>query len=177
METIAVDPLRYPIGKFKAPREYTEQDIQNWINTIEKLPALLKEEISLIGEKGLETSYREGGWTARQVVHHLADSHMNSYMRFKLSMTEEEPAIRPYYEDRWAELADAKSGPVELSVSLIDALHKRWVYFLRSMKPEDFERRFFHPEQDRKFTLKLILALYAWHCEHHLGHLRIIRNK
>src|ERR1043166_2454538 len=114
METIAVDPLRYPIGKFKAPREYTEQDIQNWINTIEKLPALLKEEVSLIGEKGLEISYREGGWTARQVVHHLADSHMNSYMRFKLSMTEEEPTIRPYYEDRWAELADAKSGPVEL---------------------------------------------------------------
>ena len=177
METIAIDTLRYPVGKFKTPREYTQQDIQTWITTIEKLPAELKEELRLAGENKLDVPYREGGWTVRQVVHHLADSHMNSYIRFKLSMTETDPTVRPYYEDRWAELTDAKSGPVEFSVNLLEALHQRWVYFLRSLTPADFQRRFYHPEHDKHFELREILALYAWHCQHHLGHVRIISRK
>jgi len=123
----------------------------------------------------LDVPYREGGWTARQVVHHLADSHLNSYARFRLALTEERPTIKPYDEKRWADLPDARLGPVEPSLLLIDGLHTRWVELLRSMTPADFERVFIHPDRG-EMTLDHTARLYGWHCRHHLGHLEIVQG-
>lgn len=166
-----IDSLKFPIGKFVFPMSYSSDYIEAWIRVIEGLPERLTQLVMGLNEAQLDTPYRPDGWTVRQVVHHLADSHMNSYFRFKLALTEETPTIRPYFEERWAELYDGKNAPVELSLQLIEALHKRWVYFLRKMSAEDWERRFFHPESKKEFTLKSILALYAWHSEHHFQHI------
>jgi uncharacterized damage-inducible protein DinB len=128
-----------------------------------------------LSEQQLETPYRDGGWTVRQVVHHVADSHVNSYVRFKLAMTEEEPTIKPYMEDRWAELADSKS-PVEVSLSLLDSLHKRWNLLLRSFQSSDWQRTFRHPEMGL-LTLDQTLALYSWHGRHHVAHITTLRDR
>ena len=172
-----MDHLRYPIGKYVAPANITPQQIKEWIEEIEKLPLSVKETINKFKESDLEKTYRPGGWTARQVIHHLADSHVNSYMRFKLAVTEEHPAIRPYREDLWAELADGKTAPVYFSINILEAVHARWVLFLRSLQPQDFKRTLFHPESKKVFVLDEFLGLYAWHCRHHLGHLKIVAEK
>lgn len=177
MTSLEMDTLRYPIGKFSRPIAYSPAEFKNWIHRIDHLPNALSAAVSGLDEKQLDTPYRDGGWTIRQVVHHLADSHMNSYCRFKLALTEDVPVIRPYFEDRWAELEDARKAPVEISLKLLESLHVRWVYFLRSMKETDWLKKFHHPESRRDFELREILALYAWHGDHHLAHILELKKR
>jgi hypothetical protein len=177
METAELDILRYPTGKFVAPENFSEQDIQKWITNVEELPNLLRNELASFTDEMQDTPYRDGGWSARQVVHHVADSHMNAYIRFKLALTEDSPVIKPYQEKLWSELPDAKTSPCEISLDILDALHRRWIMVLRKMKGPDFERKFINPETKREFRLGVALALYSWHGLHHLGHLRIVKRK
>ncbi len=167
METDA----RFPIGRFQFPDESTAHQRTGWIADIERLPGLLQDALDALPPDQIDTPYRPGGWTVRQVVHHVADSHMNAFMRFKLALTEDEPTIKPYHQERWAETADSLNVHPAVSLSLIRALHQRWAALLRSMKPEDFGRTFRHPEQGRLLTLDQTLALYAWHGRHHAAHI------
>jgi len=168
--------LRYPIGKFTFDGSSTEADRQKFTDDIEQTPAKLRAAVQALSEARLDTPYRPGGWTVRQVVHHLPDSHLNSYVRFKLALTEDEPTIKPYYEDRWAELQEAKTAPIELSLALLDSLHKRWVLMLRSMKSEDWKRTFRHPDLG-VVSLEKNVALYSWHGRHHVAHITSLRER
>ncbi|HLY17274.1 MAG TPA: bacillithiol transferase BstA [Bryobacteraceae bacterium] len=161
--------LRYPIGPFHYSGESTAEQRRGFIDRIEQAPARLRAAVAGLTEQQLETPYRPGGWTVRQVVHHVADSHINSYCRFRLALTEARPAIKGYDEALWAELTDSRTAPVEMSLALLEALHRRWVLLLRSMTPVDFARTFHH-SQLGPVTLDRTLALYAWHGEHHLAH-------
>lgn len=175
-QTNDLEKLKYPIGKFKRPDQHYETKIRSWITEIEKLPVSLNELTGKLEEEELTWRYRPEGWTIRQVVHHLADSHMNSLVRFKLALTEENPVIKPYFEDRWAELADSRNVPVSVSIKILDGVHARWIHLLNSLKKEDLERTFIHPEHGRQITLGENLALYAWHSRHHLAHIRQALN-
>jgi hypothetical protein len=173
--------LQYPIGKFTWNRTgegmlTSEAERQQWLSEIEAAPASLRAAVVGMTEAQLDTPYRPGGWTVRQVVHHLADSHLNSYVRFRLALTEDEPPIKPYDQARWAELSDARTAPVEISLTLFEALHKRWVLLLRSLPPEDFARALWHPELGR-VTLEKYLAMYAWHGRHHVAHITSLRER
>lgn len=169
------DQLRYPIGRFQRPGQYDEKSLQGYITEIRHLPANLEIAVQSLDAWQLQTPYRQDGWTVQQVVHHIPDSHMNAYMRFKLALTEETPGIKTYKEDRWAALPDTSSTPVNISLTLLHALHARWVHLLEGMRAADFDRTLFHPEQERTIPLKEMLAMYAWHGQHHLMH--IIRLK
>jgi len=177
MESIQLETLRYPIGKFKFPEQISAEEISSMIKTIEELPAKLRNAVSGMSEEQLNTPYRDGGWTVRQVVHHLFDSHSNSYTRMKLAMTEENPVIKPYEEARWAELEDGKNAPVELGLNLLELLHKRWVIFLHSFIESDLKRTFFHPDNKRSQTIAQTIALYAWHSRHHLAHITELKKR
>ena len=168
-----MDP-RYPVGKFTWPEKITEQDRRAYIEQIGEAPAKLREAVKGLTDAQLDTPYREGGWTVRQVVHHLPDSHMNAYIRFKLALTETEPTIKPYDQARWAELADSKL-PIEPSLALMDSLHKRWVTVLRAMQPGDFSRTLKHPELGL-VVLERYVTLYAWHGRHHVAHITELRK-
>ncbi len=168
--------LRYPIGKFHYEGPLSEEHKQESLNDIASTPANLRAAVKNLSEGQLDTPYRPGGWTVRQVVHHVPDSHMNSYVRFKLALTEDEPTIKPYAEDKWAELADTKATPVEVSLALLDSLHDRWVRLLRSLTPDDWKRTFRHPELGT-MTLEKTLALYAWHGRHHVAHITELRKQ
>jgi hypothetical protein len=172
-----LEQLRYPIGKFKAPDSYTDEMIHGYISTIESFPTVLNKVVQDLNDVQLDTPYREGGWTVRQVVHHVADSHINSYVRFKLAVTEDNPTIKTYHEERWAELEEAKHAPVQLSLPLIEALHKRWAAFLKNLSPDDFKRTFHHPDNKRDVSLNRTVALYAWHCNHHLAHITELKKR
>ena len=163
------DSLRFPLGPFEAPATIDPEQVAAWIDEIERLPAELRVAVAPLSEPQLDTRYRPGGWTLRQVVHHLADSHLNSIIRFKWALTEERPTIKPYFEDRWAELADYQ-GPVEGSLALLEALHARWVVLLRSLGPDQLRRAFHHPELGADVPLDRNVGLYAWHGRHHLAH-------
>jgi hypothetical protein len=171
-----MDDLRYPIGKFSLEGEITGDRRELWIAQIAGAPAQLRTALGGLSEDQLSTPYRPGGWTLRQLAHHLPDSHMNSYTRFRLALTEENPTIKPYHEDRWADLADARTAPVDLSLRLLEALHARWVMLLRSLAPDDFKRTFQHPELG-PMTLERNLALYAWHGRHHVAHVTGLRER
>lgn len=162
--------LRYPIGKFQRPQEITQAQRQQWTNDIAQTPGKLREIISGLSDDQFNTPYRPGGWTVLQVVHHLPDSHMNAYMRFKLALTEEEPTIKPYEEDRWAELPDVFQTSWEVSATLLETLHYRWVKLLQAMSPSDFKRTFRHPQLG-VVELNTSLGMYAWHSRHHLAHI------
>lgn len=177
METLSLETLRYPVGKFKFPEKLSGEEIIIAIKTIEELPSALEKAVGNLNEQQLHTPYRDGGWTVLQVVHHLFDSHSNSYTRMKLALTEDNPTIKPYKEALWAELEDGRNAPVELGLNLLDLLHQRWVLFLRSMNEKDFERTFFHPESKRTMTIAQTLALYSWHCRHHLAHITELKNR
>jgi hypothetical protein len=164
-----MNELQYPVGKLERKIEYHTQEILEFIAILEKLPSQMRAAVAGLSEAQLETQYRPDGWTLRQVVHHVPDSHMNSYVRFKLAITEENPTIKPYDEAAWALLADS-SVPVEISLTLLEALHTRWVILLRSFKPQDWKRTLNHP-QNGPMTLEYALALYAWHSRHHLAHI------
>lgn len=164
------DSLRFPIGKFDIESEPNATERLQLIDQIAETPSMLRAAVKGLSDEQLDTPYRPGGWTVRQVVHHVPDSHLNSYVRFKLALTEEEPIIRSYMEDRWAMLEDSKITPLEVSLSLLEALHERWVLLLRSLSPEDFERRFRHPDLGI-VSLNKNLGLYAWHGRHHVAHI------
>lgn len=162
--------LRYPTGKFKAPVSYTAEDLRTWTATIREFPGRLRHAIIGLNERQLDTPYRTGGWTLRQVVHHCADSHMNSLLRFKWALTEHAPTIKPYNEADWALLPDYRM-PVEPSLRILEGLHQRWVVLLESFTEEDWGKTFTNPESGSTMPLKRALALYAWHCKHHLAHI------
>lgn len=168
--------LRYPIGPFKLDESITTEKRQLYIEQIAETPAKLRAAVDGLSSQQLDTPYRPGGWTVRQVVHHLPDSHLNSYIRFKLAMTEDEPTIKPYHEDRWAQLEDARTAPVATSLSLLESLHSRWILFLRSLTPEDFGRTFQHPEMGL-MNLEKNLCLYAWHGRHHVAQINSLRER
>ena len=164
------DELQYPIGHFNTPETIDESQIQSWISDIEALPEDLRPIVERLSESQLDTPYRPGGWTIRQVVHHLPDSHMNGFIRLKWALTEDRPQIKPYFEDRWANLEDYSSVSVSVSLGLLEALHERWVGLLRSLGPEELDRGFIHPESGPTKLAEHIGA-YAWHGRHHLAHI------
>jgi uncharacterized damage-inducible protein DinB len=169
------DP-RYPIGKFSYQGPLTPEQKRQYLDDIEQAPARLRAALGGLTDKQLDTPYREGGWTVRQVAHHVPDSHMNSYVRFKLALTEDDPTIKPYMEDRWAELPEARQAPVEPSLALLDALHQRWMLVLRDLTGADWQRTFRHPDLG-PMTLEKNLALYAWHGRHHVAHITSLRER
>lgn len=168
--------LRYPIGEFKYEGPLTDDQRAAFIGELEETPARMRVAVAGLNDEQLDTPYRPGGWTVRQVVHHVPESHLNSYVRFKLAITEDEPTIKPYFEDRWAELDDARQAPIALSLDLLEALHGRWVWFLRSLKQADFQRTFRHPDLGIVSVDKNI-ALYAWHGQHHVAHITSLRAR
>lgn len=166
-----LDALKYPIGRFErltAPLDRPTREAH--VATLEQTPARFRSLTAGLADAQLETPYRPGGWTIRQVVHHVPDSHMNAYIRMKWAMTEDEPAIKVYEEQLWAELPEAKHGPIDLSLALLEALHRRWTAFLRGLSDRDFARAFVHPEWKR-VTIAEAIAMYAWHCRHHAAHI------
>jgi uncharacterized damage-inducible protein DinB len=169
--------LRYPIGKYQRPGELTADQRLEFIGAIEETPERLLSALKNLSADRLETPYRPGGWTVRQVVHHLPDSHMNAYVRMKLALTEDEPTIKPYDEARWAELFDGKRLPISPSLDLLETLHKRWVLMLKSLAPTDWARKFRHPEHEKPMSIDDSLALYAWHGKHHVAHITSLRER
>jgi uncharacterized damage-inducible protein DinB len=168
--------LSYPTGKFKRPSRLDPDERARAIETVAATPARLREAVRGLTPQQLETPYRPGGWTVRQVVHHVPDSHLNAYCRFKLALTEDEPTIKPYEEAKWALLPDVAAVPIETSLALLEAVHERWVAILRAMTPSDFERMLVHPESGRQ-SLDQVLALYAWHGPHHTAHVTKLRER
>jgi hypothetical protein len=168
--------LRYPIGKFQRPDAVTAEDRASWIATLASAPARFREAVRNLDDAQLDTPYRPDGWTVRQVVHHVADSHLNSYIRFRLALTETDPTVKPYDEAQWAALHDAHTMPVEVSLQLLESLHLRWVALLSSLAAADFDRTFRHPAMGQ-LTLSVNLALYDWHSRHHEAHITTLRNR
>jgi DinB superfamily len=169
------DP-RYPIGKFTYDGPPSEEQRQKLIHDIAQAPAALRAAVKGLTPQQIETPYRDGGWTVRQVVHHVPESHMNAYVRFKLALTEDQPTIKPYMEDRWAILPDVQSTPLEVSLSLLELLHDRWVRVLRAILPEEWKRTFIHPELGT-VPLEKNLVLYSWHGRHHVAHITELRKE
>ncbi|GGI26723.1 YfiT family bacillithiol transferase [Pedobacter mendelii] len=166
-----LEQLKYPIGQFIMPAIFDEQQAKIWISEIEDLPNQVKMTCQNLTEDDLNKTYRPDGWTLRQVVHHIPDSHLNAYIRFKQAITEDIPIVRPYYEERWAETEEAKNGNIKMSILLLTSLHQRWVAFLNTIKIEDYQRKYIHPAQNKEFTLANMLGMYAWHGKHHLAHI------
>jgi len=169
------DP-RFPLGKFSYDGPFSDEQRQKLLNDIAQTPINLRTAIKGLSNTQLDTPYRDGGWTVRQVVHHVPDSHMNAYVRFKMALTEDSPTIKTYEEARWAELPDTKATPLEVSLVLLDTLHDRWVRLLRSLTPEQWNRTYRHPELG-PMTLEKVLALYAWHGPHHVAHITELRKR
>ena len=171
MENSELERLKYPIGKFKRPEQITEKHIADWIQTLEVLPSKLQNLVENLTEEQLETPYRPEGWTVRQTVHHISDSHHNSYLRFKWALTEDKPIIKAYDEKAWAELFDTKSGPIQLSLNHLSAVHAKLVYLLRGLSDDDLKRKFLHPEGHVETVLDENIGRYAWHSNHHFAHI------
>jgi hypothetical protein len=170
--------LRFPVGKFQRPTApLTDSQRQEFIEAIAATPARLNDAVKGLKPEQLDTRYRPEGWTVRQVVHHVPDSHMNAYIRFKLALTEELPLIKPYNEAKCAELGDVKGAPIEPSLALLENLHKRWVLLLRTLGPAEWSRKFRHPEHETPLSLDDTLALYAWHGRHHVAHITSLRER
>jgi hypothetical protein len=171
MENSELETLRYPIGHFIKPAKITPLLVKDWVAQIEALPVNLRDLVSPLDDLQLDTPYRPQGWTVRQVVHHLADSHHHSYIRFKWALTEDRPLIKPYLEKKWAQLIDAHSGPVDLSLNHLETVHAKLVYMLNGFSREDWQRTFIHPEW-QETTLEVNTGIYAWHGNHHLAHIQ-----
>jgi hypothetical protein len=168
--------LRYPVGKFTFPHAVTPPERASFVEQIAEVPARMKAVVAGLSNEQLDTPYRPGGWTVRQVVHHVPDSHLNSYVRFRLALTEDDPPIKAYHEDRWAELSDARTAPVADSLALLESLHARWGALLSSLSDHDWKRTFRHPELG-PVSLEKNAALYAWHGRHHVAHIRGLRER
>ncbi len=173
-----LEQLKYPIGKPQIPEKITASHLLEWFDILEKFPQRLQQLVANLSNEQLDTPYRPEGWTVRQVVHHLADSHHNSYTRFKWALTEDKPLIKAYDEGRWAELHDSKSAPILLSLNVLTALHAKWVYFLKGLPPQELKRTFIHPDGHEEVSLAENVGIYAWHCVHHFAHIHnLIQRK
>jgi hypothetical protein len=171
-----MEELKYPIGKYQ-PQPFSAKQLEQWITDIKYLPNHLENAVINMDEHQLETPYRPDGWTVKQLVHHVADSHMNAYIRFKLGLTENNPTIKPYEEGEWALLNDSKIIPINVSLTLLFALHARWVAVLENIKEDEWNRPVFHPEQKKEITLWHLLGMYAWHSLHHTAHITALRQR
>lgn len=167
-----LEKLKYPIGRFKLPKLIDAKHISDWIRIIEVFPTKIQALTAELSQKQLLWCYRPDGWNIAQVVHHCADSHMNSFIRFKLSLTENEPVIKPYHEDRWANLVDGNSSDLAASYSILSGVHARWVLLLNALNEDDLSREYIHPEHGKRFRLDTSIGIYAWHCNHHLAHIK-----
>lgn len=172
-----LEQIKYPIGRFEKPENISEEQFEQHLSIIENFPELLKKEVEHLNDEQLDTQYRPDGWTLRQVVGHIADSHMNSLVRIKLALTEDIPTIKPYMENLWAELPDSKTMPVKTALMIIEGIHARWSCIFRSLTKDHLLRTFFHPQSGREVNLKELTALYAWHSKHHLAHITTLKNK
>ncbi|WP_215225568.1 YfiT family bacillithiol transferase [Echinicola shivajiensis] len=172
MDNLELQKLKYPIGTFKLPLTIDEDKINNWITAIADFPEKIKALTKGLTDEEREWPYRPDGWNIREVVHHCADSHINSIIRFKLALTEDSPSIKPYFEDRWAKLADYQDKDISASLMLISALHHRWTLLLKSLDEKDLNKTYYHPEHRKELNLKETIGMYAWHCEHHLAHIK-----
>jgi len=171
-----MEDLRYPIGKYE-PQPFSQKQLEQWLIDIQFLPQHLENAVLNLDEQHLNTPYRPEGWTLRQVVHHVADSHSNAYIRFKLGLTEDNPTIKPYDENAWAKLNDTAVVPINVSLTLLHALHTRWMAVLKAIKPEEWERTVVHPEHGKQMTLWYLLGNYAWHGRHHTAHITSLRDR
>lgn len=171
-----MEDLRYPIGEFQMDKNITSEKRQQWIQEMADAPSQLRKAVQDLNDEQLDTRYRPGGWTVRQVVHHVPDSHMNSYIRYKWALTEDVPMIRTYFEDRWAELHDAKDIPIEVSLKLLEALHDRYLQSLHSLSETDFKRKFQHPDWGT-IDIDTHISIYAWHGKHHVAHITALRER
>ena len=168
--------LRYPVGKFEARSGFSPDERKNLIGEIAATPQRMRDAVRGLDDKRLDTPYREGGWTVRQVVHHVPDSHVNAYIRLKFALTEDTPTIKPYDQAVWAMLPDSQKTPIETSLTLLESLHERWVILLRSIAPQDFARKFTHPEHG-PVNIDWLVSMYAWHGRHHVGHITSLRER
>ena len=177
MDSNSLEKLKYPVGKFSIPETVDQNTIQQWIHDLEELPQKLRDAVKGLDEEQLNTPYRPSGWTVRQLVHHIGDSHLNSYIRFKLALTENNPTIKAYDQEKWANLEEYDSLLIEDSLNFVESLHKRWIILLRTLKDSDWEKIFFHPEIKRSVTLKRNLGIYAWHNKRHVAHITSLRER
>jgi|SRR5690606_17695144 len=175
--TEPLDNLRYPIGQYNLPERYEPEMQNSWIEALEMLPGYLEHCIENLDAQQLATPYREGGWTVVQVVHHIADSHMNAYIRLKMTLTEENPVVKPYDEKLWANLYDVDVVPINISITLLHALHRKFAAILRNMSPEEWERNYYHPEHERYVPLWELVDTYAWHGRHHAEQIKKLRER
>jgi len=171
-----MEDLRYPIGKYEA-QPYSHKLREDWLNDIKFLPQSLENAMLNLDEAQLQTPYREGGWTVQQLIHHVADSHINAYCRFRLGLTEDKAVIRPYDEKRWAELSDVQHLPPNVSITLLYALHTRWYELLKNLTEAEWNRTIIHPEHNKEFTLWTLFGMYAWHGKHHVAHITALRER
>ncbi|MEO1012141.1 MAG: YfiT family bacillithiol transferase [Bacteroidota bacterium] len=177
MKNDDLEQLRYPIGKFQVPEWITDKMIENWIDTLKGYPKRLENLVSDLSDEQLNTPYRPNGWTIRQVVHHVSDSHHNSYIRFKWALTEERPLIKAYDEKEWANLFDTRNGPIQMSLDHLSAVHAKLVYLLGGLSKDDLEREFVHPDGNVHTSVKENIGRYAWHGDHHYAHIRNLLKK
>ena len=171
MTTNKIDQLRYPIGKCELPKSITDQQLKEWIAILEYLPSRLAEMVTPLSNKQLNTPYRPEGWTVRQLIHHISDSHHHSYIRFKWALTEDNPTIKPYLQKEWANLFDAKTAPVQMSLDHLKSVHAKLVYLLKGLSNKDLQRKFTHPDGNEETTLAQNIGRYAWHGSHHFAHI------
>jgi len=172
-----IEEKKFPIGRFAEPVEISDQQVDGYIKTLKDFPGKLKNAVESWSDDQLDTQYREGGWKVRQLINHMADSSMNSYIRFKLALTEENPTIKPYDEQQWAELQDSFSIEIKPAIQTLKGVHKRWVYELKSLTNKELESTFFHPGQNKSINLRENLAFCAWHCDHHLAHIQHLKKE
>jgi len=173
----SLEELKYPVGKYE-PKEYSEEQKKEWLAEIHFLPQAIEHAVNSLDEQQLQTPYRDGGWTVHQLVHHVADSHMNAYIRFKLGYTEKDPVIKPYEEAEWAKTSDVQNLPINISITLLFALHRRWHEFLKSLSENDWkEKTVYHPDHKKNITLWHLLGMYAWHSRHHTAHITRLRER
>ena len=169
--------LQYPIGPFQIPSSINKEQIISWIKAIKELPSQLQEAIDSLNDEQLQTPYRLGGWTVWQLVHHIVDSHMNAYIRFKLALTEDKPTIKPYAEADWAELEDTHNTPIQVSLDMLKSLHTRWVNLLNTLDENQLSREYIHPEFDTPLRVDQTIAIYDWHSRHHLEHILALKRR
>ncbi len=177
MKGLEEEKLRYPIGRFKLPEKVTNKELTQFVSDIESLPSQMKLLVQNCSEQQLQLTYRKNGWSVKQILNHLVDSHSNSVIRFKLALTEAIPVIKPYDEAKWALLADTQNCPLSLTLNILDNLHQRWTILLRSMTEKDWQRKLIHPDTKQEYDLKQFAALYAWHGKHHLAHIQLALNR
>ena len=177
MTATELEQLKYPIGQFECPANISKEHLDDWIKTLEDFPTNLANLVDGLSDEQLDTPYRPGGWTIRQVVHHVSDSHHHSYIRFKWALTEDTPTIKYYFEQFWAELPDAKFAPIQMSLDHLSAVHFKLVYLLRSLSDSDLDKSFIHPEHNEEVKLRKNVGIYAWHSKHHYAHIKNLLDR